>query len=202
MDGTLSTKILFLMTSNERFVGAYLNNRPGRIRYHMSYTGLSTKQIELIGKDRLANQDYLEDLIELTSVLGFIGIDHCLALINESNLYSEKPSDSIGYLNIEMTTEGKWEYSIKIKGLVKEELKSRNNNHPLSSDRFYIEAESDRNTNPKNNDIYYGISRYFNSENKHLIKRSQDEYIFEYKNIKFDKYILNGKDQFLSLIHI
>lgn len=109
MDGKLPNKVLFVLTSNESYVGKYLMNRPGRIYYHKKYKGLSRDSIKEISDERLNNTSHTEIILKMSEVLGFISIDILLALIDECNLYDIPPNIAMEDLNVTVDVEeNKW----------------------------------------------------------------------------------------------
>lgn len=111
LDGVFESKKLFILTSNNshKVSDAFLN-RPSRIHYKLTYSGLSNDVIEEVIDDLLINKVYKESLMDLTSELGDVNMDMLVSILTEINLFNEPPSEVISLLNIER---GVTEYVIK-----------------------------------------------------------------------------------------
>jgi hypothetical protein len=89
---TAHNKIIIL-TANDRWsVGDFFHNRPGRLRYALSYSGLDAKFILEYCKDNLRNQKYTERIIKLSLTCNEFNFDQLQAIVEELNMYC---SDSV-----------------------------------------------------------------------------------------------------------
>lgn len=129
MDGKYDSNILFILTSNNANIGAYLSNRPGRIRYKISYGGLTTDTIKEFANQYLNNKDYIQSLLIACDVLGDISVDVLMTLIEESNLSETNPVSCIDILNVDKGSTDYYIQYIKDDIVVKEE---RFLSHPLT----------------------------------------------------------------------
>jgi SpoVK/Ycf46/Vps4 family AAA+-type ATPase len=100
LDGVFTHKKLFILTSNTSEVSPYLLNRPGRIRYHKVFDGVSEEVVLSAVEDSLTNKENAEELVEITKALGNISFDSLMTIIDEMNLYGETAREVIKHLNI------------------------------------------------------------------------------------------------------
>lgn len=116
MDGvqTPKQKCLYLLTTNNMHVNENLLNRLSRIRYIKEYGDLTKGVITEIVKDRLKNVAYIDDTIETIARMDAISIDSVIEIIDESNLYDEKPSTFIDILNCNRSIIKKYSYNYQI----------------------------------------------------------------------------------------
>ena len=116
MDGVQvpKQKCLYLLTTNHMFVNENLLNRLSRIRYVKEYGDLTKDTITEIVQDRLKNVAFTDDTIEVISKMDTISIDSVIEIIDESNLYNEKPSAFISILNCNRSVGKKYSYNYQI----------------------------------------------------------------------------------------
>lgn len=139
LDGAYESKKMFVFTSNSTKLNTYLQNRPGRIYYHKSFDNVSRELVREIVDDRLIFEEYREELISLANVIGNINLDTLLALIEEVNMYNEKPSVAIEHLNI---TFEKIKFSV-IMLIDGKRYETFFVGHPLKSNKFVLEYKED-----------------------------------------------------------
>lgn len=101
MDGSLKTssRILFLLTTNNTFIEQNLLQRPSRIRYIKQYTDLDLDTIIEIVDDMLIHKELRDESIKMISHLPMITIDLVKAIINEVNIHNESPEAFKSYFN-------------------------------------------------------------------------------------------------------
>lgn len=114
MDGSLNNSILFVLTSNKNYLGAYLENRPGRVYFKIGYEGLTIDQIRFIGETYLKDKSKLDNLVRCCMILSFVSIDMLLCIIEELNHTGYECEDILKYLNISNTSTNYYDvYMIK-----------------------------------------------------------------------------------------
>jgi SpoVK/Ycf46/Vps4 family AAA+-type ATPase len=97
--GSIGTKKLFIITSNER-VSDYLMNRPTRIRYHRQYKKMAIEVIKEIVEDLLDYQEFKQDLIENIPQKN-VNIDVLIKIIQEINLHKVAYSKFKDFFNFQ-----------------------------------------------------------------------------------------------------
>lgn len=102
LDGVVSTKKLFLFTSNTDEVNTFLKSRPSRIKYLKNFEGLTSTEVQSIVEDRLENKEYKEGVVKIAQMLSTVSIDTLLTLIDEVNLQELPPEKAIKDLNIQV----------------------------------------------------------------------------------------------------
>lgn len=102
MDGVKTTKsrMLFLLTSNKRFVSDFLIDRPSRIRYIKEYDTMSPDLLISIIKEEMKNAEFINDAIHAFSAVRYLTIDVVLQVINECNIHNEPVSNFIDVFNV------------------------------------------------------------------------------------------------------
>ena len=102
LDGTYSSKKMFVVTTNDRFgVSPFMINRPGRFFYALNYRGLQEEFIREYCLDNLTDPDrYIEDIVRLAHTFNAFNFDMLQAIIEELNRYKEDLKQAIAWLNI------------------------------------------------------------------------------------------------------
>lgn len=100
LDGPYTTHNLFVFTTNTDRINECLINRPSRIFYRKNYGSLSGKIVKEVADDMLENKSYMEDLIYACSMIPFVSFDILTSIIKESNLFDEKPSECVKFMNL------------------------------------------------------------------------------------------------------
>ena len=100
LDGTFSTKKLFILTTNSsNRVDQHMQNRPGRIFYSITYAGLEVEFIKAYCEDELVNKSYINEICRLSALFAAFNFDMLKALVQEMNLYNESPKEALKMLN-------------------------------------------------------------------------------------------------------
>jgi len=100
LDGNISSKILFIFTTNSHYMPDFLNNRPSRVKYAIKYTYLTDElRLEII-EDLLINKDHAEDLIKITKGIK-ITTDVLISIINVMNKFNLPYSNFKDIFNFE-----------------------------------------------------------------------------------------------------
>lgn len=100
-EGNLSSKILFLLTSNSREVSPFLQNRTGRIRYFVNFEGVKESIIEEVLDERLKDKSRKKEVMSFMNLLTTVSMDNLLTIIDEMNLYKVGVRDALVGLNIQ-----------------------------------------------------------------------------------------------------
>jgi len=115
LDGTASTKKLFLFTENNEYsINKYMLNRPGRIFYHFRYGKLEEAVITDVCNDKLSDTRKTEEIVELSRTLTEFSFDILLAIIEEANRYPEETVlQLINSLNIDIDNYDVKDYKVR-----------------------------------------------------------------------------------------
>lgn len=101
VDGSaLSSKHLFIFTSNETDINKFFIDRPGRIRYIKPFDSLELETVKEIIEDLLIYKEYKKDLIENVIYFKFLTIDMLIAIIKEINIHNMPFSDFKDFFNV------------------------------------------------------------------------------------------------------
>lgn len=101
LDGTFTSKKLFLFTTNEagrNTISSYLIDRPGRIYYSIDFEALEAEQIIGYCQDVLKAKEHINTIVTMCQLFDF-NFDMLKALIEEMNRYGESPDKAIELLN-------------------------------------------------------------------------------------------------------
>lgn len=100
MDGASGSNLLFILTINKENISEFLVNRPGRIFYTRSFSGLELSFICEFAKDRLKDKSKLGDVVLNSSGLHGLSFDGLQAIIEEMNRYGESFQEANQYLRL------------------------------------------------------------------------------------------------------
>jgi hypothetical protein len=101
LDGTIQTKKLFIITSNDSDkLDKNLINRPGRMYYSLSYQGIEEASIREYCDDKLENKSLVDRIVQCSMLFPAFTFDMLQALIEEVNRYGEDPADVMKILNV------------------------------------------------------------------------------------------------------
>lgn len=111
LDGTYQSRKLFLITSNDKWgLDMNLRNRPGRIYYHIEFSGLGEAFIREYCCDNLAKVEKTEDVVRVASMFDQFNFDMLASVVEEVNRYDEDPMELISILNVKPEYSGKVAY--------------------------------------------------------------------------------------------
>ncbi|MCL2296635.1 MAG: hypothetical protein FWC29_06125 [Methanomassiliicoccaceae archaeon] len=101
-DGLVQGNKLFILTTNETGqINENLQNRPGRVYYHIKFCGAGDDVIEQYCKENLTNQNWTDQIKSIKTILNdSFSFDVLKAIIEESNRYKEEPLECVKILNI------------------------------------------------------------------------------------------------------
>lgn len=115
LDGTMSTKKLVILTSNDKYrVNSHMINRPGRLFYLLEYKGLDEKFIIEYCEDKLDDKTKIESIVRASSFFAEFNFDMLQALVEELNRYKESVKDALSILNVKFDFQTRVYYDIKI----------------------------------------------------------------------------------------
>lgn len=103
LDGVYPTRKLFILTTNDRWaVNKAMINRPGRLFYHLDYSGLSEEFIREYCEDNLDNKADVDGVIRISSIFKDFSFDMLKALVEEMNRYKETAHQAVKMMNIKI----------------------------------------------------------------------------------------------------
>lgn len=100
MDGVSKSRHLFILTSNSDDIGQFFDSRPGRVRYHRHYGGMTDEMIKEVIEDHLVHKEMEEGITEFVMGMSEISIDSLTCIIEECNIHHELPDEFISYFNV------------------------------------------------------------------------------------------------------
>ncbi len=102
MDGVLKTssRILFLMTTNNQWVETNMLQRPSRIRYIKQYGDLPLNVIMEVVDDMLVHTHHRKRTIEMIANLPIITMDLVKSVVQEVNIHDEDPFSFKEFFNV------------------------------------------------------------------------------------------------------
>lgn len=112
-DGTVNTKKLFVLTTNMKNLDDNLINRPGRMYYSYSYSGLTDDFVTEYCQDALVNKDHTDSVISIFNKFSSFTFDMLQCLIEEMNRYSENAVEAAKHLNLDESKQ-KVEYQVTV----------------------------------------------------------------------------------------
>lgn len=95
LDGPYNTHHFFILTINNTRINENLTNRPGRIYYHLTYSGLDDNTIREVGEDRLNNKEWVNELVNCCEDIRNLSFDMLISIINDVNLFNQSPKECI-----------------------------------------------------------------------------------------------------------
>lgn len=101
-DGTYTQKKLFLVTVNDSYnlISPFLN-RPGRLYYNFTYSGLDEGFIREYVNENLINKDHIDGLFSLMfGIYSGIAFDGLSSIVEEMNRYGEDAGTVVSMMNI------------------------------------------------------------------------------------------------------
>lgn len=99
-EGAYSTRLLFLLTSNNNKLSEFFMNRPGRIKYHTEYGYMTPKEAEEVVEDLLENQEHAGSIYKLLNYYGNCTMDILMKLIEDMNMFQEDAQTCARFLNL------------------------------------------------------------------------------------------------------
>ncbi len=106
LDGVYPTKKMFVLTANDKWaIDEHMRNRPGRLRYLLTFDGLDPNFVVEYLRDRLNDKTQVDDTLVLLSRFTKINFDMLQALVEEMNMYNESAQSAARLLNIRMDSD-------------------------------------------------------------------------------------------------
>ncbi len=103
LDGTASSRVLYLMTANNSSINTYMRNRPGRVFYKREYKGITVAFAKEYCDDKLIDKSHIGAVQTLVATQGNMNFDMLQALVEEMNRYKETVSEALQYLSIDQS---------------------------------------------------------------------------------------------------
>lgn len=104
LDGTYTSKKMFIMTCNDRArLSYYMLNRPGRFFYALRYRGLTQDFIQEYCEDVLNNKSQIDLIKRFAVTFNDFSFDILKAIVEEMNRYDESLKQVLKYLNVSST---------------------------------------------------------------------------------------------------
>lgn len=101
LDGVYPTKKLFILTANNKYrINEHLFNRPGRIFYHLKYSGLDAAFVNEYVNDQLKNKQRAQSILDVYAVFKSFTFDMLKALVEEMNRFNISAHEALEMLNI------------------------------------------------------------------------------------------------------
>ena len=92
---------LYLLTCNNvSKIDTNFISRPGRIKYHYTFTSISEQAIRSYCKDNLDDKSQIDEIVAALKKFIYISFDILRALVEELNLFDVSVADALTYLNI------------------------------------------------------------------------------------------------------
>lgn len=116
LDGSFSTKKLFVFTSNNiEGVSTHMINRPGRVYYSFEYEKLDDDVLEAYVSDNMLNQDNVADVVKAMRMLSISTFDIMESVVEEMNRYDVSVEEVIQYLNVTPESNSFFKYTLTLK---------------------------------------------------------------------------------------
>jgi hypothetical protein len=103
LDGSVSSKHLWIMTCNNPDIGEAFRSRPGRIRYHHRFVGLDDAVVTGIIEDNIGDEGMRKLISDACFKIHELTPDMLMSIIEEVVIHGEAPSRFLDYFNIELT---------------------------------------------------------------------------------------------------
>lgn len=100
LDGSASSHILFLFTSNSQDISEFLVNRLGRIKFFRDFHEIDQDVIEDYLSDNLVNQDHAPSVLRFFDVFSFATFDILTHLVSEMNIHGDDAITCSKFLNL------------------------------------------------------------------------------------------------------
>jgi hypothetical protein len=108
---TARNKVMIITCNDKYSVRDFFHNRPGRLRYAISFTGLTAEFIEEYCGDMLKDDSYLDKILGVSGICDEFNFDMLQTLVDELNRYGGDFNDSLEILNVKPFNSGvggKW----------------------------------------------------------------------------------------------
>ena len=115
LDGVFPSKKLFMLTCNDQHrIDSHMRNRPGRIYYFVKFQGLAEEFMEEYCQDNLADQQYIEKIVQISKMYGQFNFDMLQSLVEEMNRFDEDPVSALEMLNAKPEEDSGGRYAVQL----------------------------------------------------------------------------------------
>lgn len=115
LDGLYASKRLFILTCNDKYrINTHMLNRPGRLFYHLEYTGLDQTFIEEYCNDNLEDTTHTPVIMSIAAVFPKFNFDMLKAIVEEVNRYGDTPHQALEMLNAKPNTEHAQTFQVRV----------------------------------------------------------------------------------------
>ena len=97
---TARNKVMIITCNDKYSVRDFFHNRPGRLRYAISFTGLTAEFIEEYCADALDNEKYIEKILGVSGTCEEFNFDMLQTLVDELNRYGGDFDENLEVLNV------------------------------------------------------------------------------------------------------
>lgn len=163
---TARNKIVILTCNDKHAVRDFFHNRPGRMRYAISFSGLEISFIEEFCNDKLIDKSYLGQITALTAACDEFNFDMLQTLVEELNLYGGKFEDAIEILNVKPVGEelnAYWHVSVETPSTPQNKWLITSGERQSIAPMMAISSDS------SGREIYIGVASA-----SHAVKHSED----------------------------
>lgn len=116
LDGVYPTKKLYLLTVNDEYgINKHMVNRPGRLYYRITYSGLGADFVRAYGEDMLSNIGHVDSLVRVSELFTSFNFDMLKSIVEECNRYAEDPVDVVKVLNARPESDGRQRYTVEVR---------------------------------------------------------------------------------------
>jgi len=114
LDGIHFVKVLSIFTCNApESINTNLLNRPGRIRYHIKMSKLSTQMIREYCEENLHDEKYLTSILKFSTLVNSFSFDHLKAIVSELNNTKLPFIEALEHLNISPAKDRSSTYDVR-----------------------------------------------------------------------------------------
>lgn len=116
---TARNKIMVITCNDKYSVQGFFHNRPSRLRYAISFSGLEAEFIKEYCEDTLRDSSYTDSVIALSATCDDFNFDMLQVLVDELNRYGGKFEEAVEILNVKPLGFGgktKWKVTVSTPG--------------------------------------------------------------------------------------
>lgn len=115
LDGVYPSKKLFMLTTNDKYrIDNHMKNRPGRLFYMLTFTGLDPAFIRDYCNENVVNKENIDGAVLIASMFNSMNFDMLKALVEEMNRYDEPARDAMRLLNVNPEFDGEATYRVQL----------------------------------------------------------------------------------------
>lgn len=102
LSGMQESHKLYLFSANTLDkLSPYMINRPGRIFYHIRYSGVDSEIVQEFCEDRLANKSHIADVVKVAKRIHGFNFDMLSSIVEEMNRFNFDIKEAVSLMNIE-----------------------------------------------------------------------------------------------------